>query len=128
SEGGMTFRWLAPLGVALALAALARGDPPAYAPGQAGYLVVPVEEAHGFHLEVIPYYPRPGDVLLYDDGNPWYHLGYHAIGTGEPTHVAITFDREDHSPAILDLVGPTVRGAKVSLLEVAPRLLGYPGA
>src|SRR5262249_34667553 len=126
----MTFRWLAPLGVVLALAAFARGGAPpdvAYAPGQAGYLVVPVEEAHGFHLEVVPYYPRAGDILLYDDGNPLYHLGYQAIGTGPPTHVAITFEREDHRPAILDLVGPTVRGAKVTLLEVAPRLHAYPG-
>jgi hypothetical protein len=132
----MTLRWLAPLGVAAALAGLVRGSPLPGAPAgpapggpaQAGYLVVPVCTGPDFHLEVVPYVPHAGDLLLYDEGNPWYHFLYFAARTGPPTHVAVAFERDDGRPALLELVGPTVPAAKVTLVEVGPRLNSYPGA
>jgi len=125
----MRFRWLASLGLALILAALGRGEPvpcPVSPGNQAGYLVLPVEEAR-FHLDVVPYLPQPGDILLFDDENPIYHFLFTVGGSGPPVHVAIVFAWEDGSPALLDLTGPTVKAAKVSLLQVLPRLQNYHG-
>ncbi len=125
----MGWRWLASLGVMLMLAAWGRGGAsscPAQT-GQTGYLVVPVDDAHGSRLEPAPYLPQPGDILLFDDENPLYHFLFSLRGAGPPVHVAIAFARSDGSPALLDLTGPTVRAGRVSLLEVMPRLENYHG-
>jgi len=124
----MRLRWLASLGVALVLAALGRGGPLpcGVCKGvQAGHLVLPEEGTR--HFQVIPYFPQAGDVLLFDDEDPIYRLMFKAAGTGPPDHVAIVFAREDGLPALLDLTGPTVKSAKVSLLDVLPRLQKYHG-
>jgi hypothetical protein len=96
-------------------------------PCQAGYLVKPVDDPHGFHLEVVPYSPQPGDILLFDDEDPFHHFLLGLKHAGPPVHVAMVFVREDGSPALLDLTGPTLRSAKVSLLDVMPRLGSYRG-
>jgi hypothetical protein len=128
----MPMRWqgLASLGVMLMLAAWGRGGAsPCAGPAspQAGYVVIPVDDVHGSRLETIPYLPQPGDILLFDDENPFYHFLFTLRGAGPPVHVAIAFARPDGSPALLDLTGPTVRTGRVSLLEVMPRLETYPG-
>jgi hypothetical protein len=122
----MRCRWLAPVGVVL-LAALVRAGPLPLPPtsGPAGYLVMPTAGTSA--LQVMAYFPQAGDILLYDDENPWYHFGFMVVGSGAPMHVAVAFSRDDGSPALLDIAGPTVRGAKVALLEVVPRLSTYQG-
>jgi hypothetical protein len=126
----MRWRWFASLGVVLVCAALGRGGAApclASANCQAGYLVVPADDAHSCRLETVPYIPQPGDILLFDDENPLYHFLFSLRGAGPPVHVAIAFALPDGRPALLDLTGPTVRAGKVSLLEVMPRLEGYHG-
>jgi hypothetical protein len=125
----MRWRWLASLGAVLILAApeCSGAAPPADPNLQAGYVVVPVNDVHGSHLETIPYLPQPGDIVLFDDENPVYHFLFALRGAGPPVHVAIAFVRPDGRPALLDLTGPTVRTGKVSLLEVMPRLENYHG-
>jgi len=126
----MRMRWLASLGMVLILGGLGRGGsvPSAITPSvQAGYLVVPVDDSQGPRLEVVPYFPQPGDLLLFDDEDPLHHVLFAAAGTGAPVHVAIVFARQDGRPALLDLTGPTVKSARVSLIEVLPRLQRYHG-
>jgi hypothetical protein len=126
----MRWQGLASLGVTLLLAAWGRGGVlPCAAPAcpQAGYLVLPVEDAHGSHLQTVPYLPQPGDILLFDDENPFYHFLFTLRGAGPPVHVAIAFARADGTPALLDLTGPTVRTGRVSLLDVMHRLESYHG-
>jgi hypothetical protein len=121
----MISRWLAPLAVALALNASLHAGPPADAP--VGCLVVPPHDATAGQFALVPYHPCAGDIVLFDSGDWWYRLGFTAIGTGPPFHVAIAFERLDGTPALLDITGKTVAGAKVLNLDVAPRLQDFTG-
>lgn len=104
-----------------------QGNPPK--PVQAGFIVVPISPAEdGRHLQVVPYYPQPGDLLLYDYANRLYTMAFKAVGTGTPIHSAIAFKRPDGSCALLDLTGPKVITAKVCLFDVEPRLRTYHGS
>jgi hypothetical protein len=125
-EVAMRWRWLASLGMVLLVAGLSRGGAPV-SPCQAGYLVLPVDDPHGFHLDVVPYLPRPGDILLFDDEDPLHHFLLGLKNAGPPVHAAIAYAREDGTPGLLDLTGPTLQSAKVSLLDVMPRLVKYHG-
>src|SRR5262249_33994928 len=73
---------------------------------QAGYVVVPFPNARDCsRLTVEPYFPRPGDILLYDNCSKALTLGFKLVGSGPPIHVAIVIARPDGTPAILE-VGP----------------------
>jgi hypothetical protein len=96
----------------------------------AGYLVGPVENGHGgFHLQVEPYCPQPGDILLYNYSCKMYALALWWVGTDAPSHAAIVFARPDGTPAILE-VGPHSTFhmfTATCIVDVLPRLSGYPG-
>lgn len=129
----MSNRWwgaVLTLGLACALSPCGRAEPPDLPPParpQAGFLVLPVSEARS-NLQVVPYYPQAGDMLLCDYFKPLHTWAFEKIGSGAPVHSAIVFDRPDGTPAILDITGPTTLNAHVQLLEVWPRLAAYPGA
>jgi hypothetical protein len=93
--------------------------------GNTGFLL-----RSGFHpgAPATPYYPRPGDILLYDDYNGLHHLVYSIVGTGPPMHAAMVIESDDRRPALLELTGPTVIGAKVVIMDVGERLHAYSGS
>ncbi len=97
---------------------------------QAGYCVVPRADGHGGEqLVVEPYYPRPGDILLYDNGSKLLDLGFKLVGSGAPIHAAIVIAREDRTPAILE-VGPNSQPhafTRTYIVDVLSRLESYPG-
>jgi hypothetical protein len=101
------------------------------APMQAGYLVIPVRDARGRdELQVEPYYPRAGDILLYDYHEKILDLAFKYVGSGSPIHSAIVIDRPDGRPAILE-IGANSRPqafTEAFIVEVKPRLDSYPGA
>jgi len=82
----------------------------------------------GSGASAMPYYPRPGDIVLYDDYNRFFHFVYSIAGTGPPTHVALVIEGDDGRPALLELTGPTVIRAKVVIMDVAERLQSYSGS
>jgi hypothetical protein len=98
---------------------------------QAGYVVVPVKDAQGReHLAVEPYYPQPGDIMLYDFHDKWVDLACWFVGSGPPNHAAIVIDRPDGKPAILE-IGANSRPqafTQAYIVEVQARLEMYPGA
>jgi hypothetical protein len=116
-------RWVAPVVALLLLTALTYGQgvSPAQSPG---YLVA--ARANG-GAQVEPYQPQPGDIVLYDDLSRLYHLMFRLARTQAPTHVAMVIARDDGSPALLDLLGPTVLRARVAIVDIGPRLHSYPG-
>lgn len=97
---------------------------------QAGYCVVPRTQCQdGKELAVVPYYPRPGDIFLYDNGSKVLDLGFKLVGSGAPIHAAIVIAREDGTPAILE-VGPNSQPhafTKTYIVDVLSRLESYPG-
>jgi hypothetical protein len=126
------FRWLVPLAYLLSCIPCAFGQteaassPSGIAP--AGHLVTnAVDSSEGSRLRVAPYQPQPGDVVLFDDFNPLFHFIYRLALTSPPTHAAIIIAREDGTPAVLDLVGPSVLRARVSVIDIEPRFSSYPG-
>jgi hypothetical protein len=78
--------------------------------------------------EAIPYVPRPGDIVLYDAYDRFHHFVYALAGTGPPTHAALVIAGDDGRPALLELTGPTVIGAKVVIMDVAERLQSFSGS
>lgn len=126
----MSIRWWAlviffVLGVPSALLAQA---PTAHRP-QVGYLVVRVHDAkNASHFQIVPYYPQAGDMLLYDYFNALHTFAFQMVGTGAPVHSGMVFDRQDGSPAILDIAGPRTLTAKVVLPDACPRMMEYKGA
>lgn len=121
--------WALIIGLLPSLSAQAVSTPKLSKRVQAGFLVVPVAGVNdSFRLQVVPYYPQAGDLLLYDYANRLYTLAFQAVGTGSPIHSAIAFERSDGSPALLDITGPKVVTARVALLDVEPRLKTYQGS
>lgn len=94
---------------------------PFFCAPQIGYLL----ECDG---AAVPYFPKPGDILLCDEFNAFHHFVYKMVGTGPPTHSAMVIAHEEGRPALLDLYGPTVRGAKVIVLEASERMHSYCGS
>jgi hypothetical protein len=97
---------------------------------QAGYWVVPHDGPHGdCRLTVEPYYPQPGDLLLYDNFDKWLDLGFRLVGSGTPIHAAIVIARPDGTPAILEVGAHSQPRAftETSIVDVWSRLAGYPG-
>jgi hypothetical protein len=130
----MKSSWLVSLGGCLILIAAARpgslsnvpekGGSVCREPVQAGYLSLDTATASP---KVVPYCPRAGDILLYDDCVKFHHLLFRIAGTGPPTHAAMIIDSPENKPVLLELTGPTVRSAKVVLMDVGPRLQSYQG-
>ena len=73
----------------------------------------------------VPYCPQEGDILLFDDHNPWITKLYKLCGTGGPLHAGIVFTRPDGKPAILE-AGPNFN-LKVMVTEIGERLPEYKG-
>jgi hypothetical protein len=76
---------------------------------------------------VSAYKPQAGDIILYDDFNRFHHIVYKLAGTSAPTHVAMVIAKEDGSPTLLELTGPTVAFAKVSIVDVEHRFTSFGG-
>lgn len=97
---------------------------------QADYWIVPSACGRGAcQLAVEPYYPLPGDILLYDNFDKFLSVSFKMIGTDTPIHAAIVIERHDGTPAILE-VGPNSRPqafTQVCIVDVKPRLESYPG-
>jgi hypothetical protein len=75
-------------------------------------------------------------MVFFDDYNKFHYCVYKFCGTGPPLHTSIVFEEpagpeacvtSTGKPLLLDLTGPTVAGAKVSILDVAPRLAHFEG-
>lgn len=115
----MRLRWLLPLGAMLCLCLAAQGGDPIDTKSAVGFLVG--------DREVLPYNPRPGDLVLCDNLSKFHHFAFMCAKTKAPIHAALVIAREDGTPILLDLTGPTVITAKVCLLEIQPRLANYPG-
>ena len=125
----MKLRWLIPLGVLLVVTALADGQPPhlgAPIPRNptppVGFLVPAAPDS-----KAVPYEPRPGDIVLYDDSNRFYHLVFKLANTAPPTHAAMVIAQPEGKPALLELTGPTMLFAKVVIMDVDTRFQAYPG-
>jgi hypothetical protein len=103
----------------LSLAALATINP-CSAADDAGFLKTDTKTPKGKVEKVIPYAPREGDLVFYDD----HHLGWMILfayaGTGPPLHMGIVVKKSDGTLAILE-AGPddTIR---VALLDLDKRL------
>jgi hypothetical protein len=148
----MAFSRLGFLGICLTLVVLGSGHIPNIAKGdkagtrkeQAGYLIVQSEQSQSRFGDLnqtgsseesqstnashaVPYYPKAGDIFLYDDMVPLHHFLFKLAGTGPPTHAAIAIERPDHKVVLLELTGPTFNKAKVVIMEVMPRLQSYEG-
>lgn len=120
-------QWLAPVGALLVLTACLYGTT---LPDLSRNIDGPRCEPVGYLLtggEPVPYRPQPGDLLLWDEFIPLHHFCYKVCGSGPPTHCSIVIAHEDGSPAILDLHGQTVVGAKVVVLQVGPRMCSFTG-
>lgn len=97
---------------------------------QAGYYVAATTTADGRdQLVVQPYYPRPGDILLYDNCSKILSLGFRCVGSDAPIHAAMVIARRNGTPAILE-VGPNSQPhafTKTYIVDVLGRLQSYPG-
>jgi hypothetical protein len=124
-ERELVLRWLVPVVAAALLAAdaVAQGRWEPSAP--AGYLIVAGSSPD---MQFRPYEPKPGDIVLYDDLNPFFHFLFRCARTRPPTHVAMVVERDDGTPALLDLLGPTVLSAHVAIVDIPQRLRSYAGS
>lgn len=97
---------------------------------QAGFLICPCDApSGGTQWKVEPYFPQPGDILLYDDLNKFNAFMFKVIGTAPPVHAAIVVARPNGAPALLE-VGASSRFlvlTRVYIVDVLPRLAAYPG-
>ena len=94
-----------------------------------GYLLIPQDNHNvGEAFQATPYYPQPGDIILYDEDNRLYHAVFKLVGTNAPTHTAMVIARSDGTPGLLDIMGGMVMTLKVAIIDVMPRLTEYPGA
>jgi hypothetical protein len=86
-----------------------------------GFLTIERKNAKGkVERETAAYVPREGDLVFYDDGNPFWTLAFAYAGTGSPLHMGIVFKKADGKLAVLE-AGPddTIR---VALLDLDTRL------
>jgi len=116
---------LVTLGAWLLTATMAPGQTPGGSILAVGYLVTSPSDApapHGF-----AYRPQPGDIVISDDFNRFYHLALKFADTAPPTHASIVFASADGKPMLLDLTGPHLLTSKVMLLDVDARFQSYPG-
>ena len=97
---------------------------------QAGFWIMPTDDGTGHcTLKPEPYYPLPGDLLLYDNLSTFLHYAFKLVRSDRPIHAAIIVERVDGTPAILE-VGPNSRPqafTKTYIVDVFPRLESYSG-
>jgi hypothetical protein len=108
----LTSLW--PIGLGLFLCCPAETDP-------AGYLT-PRPHGHGraHRQRAVPYTPREGDLVFYDDHSQVWTALFAAAGTGPPTHMGIVVKKPGGTPAVLE-AGPDDT-LWVRLLDAGPRL------
>jgi hypothetical protein len=128
----MKSRWLIPLCLLLVVTPNAPCQGPrtvtALSPTQTvGFLSPAAPLSENASLESAPYQPRPGDIVLYDNFNRFHHVLFKLARTGSPTHAAIVVARPDGTPALLDLTGPHVITATVSIVDVETRFKNFQG-
>ncbi len=77
--------------------------------------------------QAIPYQPQPGDLILCDDHNRFYHFIFNIVNTAPPTHVAMVIEGADGKPALFEMTGPWTVTATVKVHDISARLNSYPG-
>ncbi len=98
----------------------------------AGYLVPPSRDA-SVQARAVPYVPREGDLIFYDERNPIWDVLFAQAGSGPPTHMGIIVKKADGRLGLLEAGpddGPWVEGIhllpryrlQVELLPIGPRL------
>lgn len=128
----MKLHWRIPLCLLMGMATLGRGQTarlgaPVSPLTRVGFLT-PANDSPAMAIaRPLPYQPSPGDIVLYDDFNRFYHVVFKLARTKPPTHVAMVIARPDGTPALLELTGPRMITAQVSIVDVEPRLKNYPG-
>jgi hypothetical protein len=75
--------------------------------------------------EVIPYQPREGDLVFFDDMSEWWTFLYKIASTAPPFHVGIVVKKPDGTLAILES-GPDDT-LHVYVLDLLPRLHTFKG-
>ena len=124
----MRLRWLLPIGAILYQCLVVHGAPEDAAKPSVGVLVCPRESPQGVSQnEVLPYDPRPGDIVLCDNHSKLHHFVFKFAKTKAPIHASMVIAREDGTPVLLELTGPTLLSAKVCILDLEQRLSTYPG-
>jgi hypothetical protein len=126
----MQARWLVTVAVFLGAASWCHGqqsgEPARRTP--AGYLLMPpTPVVRVSYPSVQPYWPQPGDIIVYDNSNKFFHAIFKIAHTAPPTHAAMVIARPDGTPALLELAGPKTMTAEVCIMDVEPRLRTYPG-
>ena len=76
--------------------------------------------------EVIPYVPREGDLVFYDDKSIFWTILFAYAGTGPPLHMGIVVKKADGKYAVLE-AGPD-DSIKVYILDLAARLKDFKGS
>lgn len=104
--------------------AITRGPLPANHPY--GYLWTYARDEKGQTVrEVIPYHPREGDWLFFDDMSEWWTFLYKIASTAPPFHAGIVVKRPDGQFAVLES-GPDDT-LHVFVLDLIPRLQTFKG-
>lgn len=92
----------------------------------AGYLWMMIPDGKGGLLKhVVPYHPREGDLVFFDDHSEWWTKLYKIAGTAPPFHVGINIRKPDGSLACLES-GPDDT-LHVYILDLWPRLTSFKG-
>jgi len=98
------------------------------APASCTFLVHEIKEPGGFcHLEVEPYCPQPGDILLWDDHNLMWKMFFLLVGSHLPSHSSMVVQRPDGQPAILESSFTNRGGPFVCLGDFPGRMASYEG-
>lgn len=93
----------------------------------AGYLTRQIKGADKtVRKEVIPYVPREGDLIFYDDKSIFWNILFAYAGSGPPLHMGIVVKGADGKFQVLE-AGPDDT-LKVYLLELNSRLKDFKGA
>lgn len=128
----MSWRWLLLLTVPLVSPRLLQAQTPRPEAARelissVGHIIIPVADGKDTKLQATPYEPRAGDIILYDDFNRLFHFVFKLASTAPPTHAAMVIDGADGKPALLELTGPKVITARVTIMDVESRFRNYPG-
>jgi hypothetical protein len=128
----MPARWLVTVAVFLGATSWCQAQQSGAEPARrtpAGYLIMPpAPVVRVSYPSVQPYWPQPGDIVVYDNTSKFFHMMFKIANTAPPTHAAMVIARPDGTPALLELAGPKTMTAQVCIMEVEPRFASYPGA